>query len=416
MMATCHFLYHEGAKIILRDTTMSFEEGTSEDKVLALLRFIQAEDLSRCSHVRRLHVLMPTVPDTLVNALVHLVPRMTSLEVLFVSIEAALESHPDLLPALSSLQSLKNILVASAGERSCELLKAVRSQLTEAMIYFDSTRVAQTSKTAYHPLVMLQRSAPTLTTLVCGFLVDSNIQLVLVRPPAVTYPHLHTLILHECAPLSLFPYTTCFPNLAHLCVKYNGPSPWEDGEPAAGPTNLAMAQRQREMNLSLPGQLVNSNATPGNDAPPSGSRTPGPLPEYTGPLMDLWILGLTRPIARLTVEDAPAGGARAPRALSDVLAYARPTELSLIFRGCALADVLRTDFLEALASEGAEGLRSLMVAVWVREGDRGLDIGRALVSGLPLVRSSCICVCICISCAAMGWRRGARCGCGCERI
>ena len=390
MMATCHFLYHEGAKIILRDTTMSFEEGTSEDKVLALLRFIQAEDLSRCSHVRRLHVLMPTVPDTLVNALVHLVPRMTSLEVLFVSIEAALESHPGLLPALSSLQSLKTILVASAGERSCELLKAVRSQLAEAMIYFDSTRVAQTSKTAYHPLIMLQRSAPTLTTLVCGFLVDTNIQLVLVRPPEVTYPHLHTLILHECAPLSLFPYTACFPNLAHLCVKYNGPSLWEDGEPA-GPTNLDMAQRQREMNLSLAGQLAHAS-TP--------SQTP--LPEYTGPLMDLWILGLTRPITRLTVEDAPAGGARAPRALSDVLAYARPTELSLIFRGCALADVLRTDFLGALASEGAEGLRSLMVAVWVREGDRALDVGRALVSGPPLrlIRSSYVCVCI--SCVAMG--------------
>ncbi|KAM5542413.1 hypothetical protein V8D89_003872 [Ganoderma adspersum] len=380
-MATCYFLYHEGAKIILRDAPVSFDEGTSED---ALLRFIQAEDLSRCSHVRRLHVLMPTVPDTLANALVHLVPRMTSLEILFVAIEDALESHPDLLPTFSSLQSVKTILVAKAGERSCELLRALQSQLVEASIYFDSSRAALTSKTAYHPLVMLQRSTPTLTTLVCGSLVDSNIQLVLVHPPDVTYPHLHTLILHECAPLSLFAYTKCFPNLTHVCVKYHGPSPWEDGEPA-GLTNLAISQRQREMNLALPGQLANAAR---GSAPPSRK----PLPEYTGPLMDLWILGLTCPITRLTVEDAPASGARAPRALSDVLAYARPTELAVIFRGCALADVLATDFLASLTMDGAAGLRSLMVAVWVREGDRDLDVGRALdeiveaVSHLNLTR------------------------------
>ena len=63
MMATCHFLYHEGAKIILRDTPMSFDEGSSEKKVLSLLRFIQAEHGSRCSHIRTLHVMMTSMPD-----------------------------------------------------------------------------------------------------------------------------------------------------------------------------------------------------------------------------------------------------------------------------------------------------------------------------------------------------------------
>ena len=138
MMANCHFLYHEGAKIILRDTPMSFDEGTSGKKALSLLRFIQAEDLSRCSHIRTLHVMMPSVPEVIANALIQLVPRMTSLKVLFVAIEGALKSHPDLLHAFSSLRNVENLLVANAGERSLELLRTIQSPLVEAEIYFTS--------------------------------------------------------------------------------------------------------------------------------------------------------------------------------------------------------------------------------------------------------------------------------------
>ena len=38
-----------------------------------------------------------------------------------------------------------------------------------------------------------------------------------------------------------------------------------------------------------------------------------------------------------------------------------------------------TDFPGVLRSEGAAGLRSLMLSVWMRQGDRGLDVGRVLV-------------------------------------
>ena len=138
MMATCNFLYLEGAKIILRDTPMSFDEGTSEIKALSVLRFIQAEDLSRCSCIRTLHVIMPFVPETIANALIQLVPRMTSLKVPFVAVESALKSHPDLLPAFSSLRNVQNLLVANAGERSLELLRTIQSPLVEAEIYFTS--------------------------------------------------------------------------------------------------------------------------------------------------------------------------------------------------------------------------------------------------------------------------------------
>ncbi|KAM5542412.1 hypothetical protein V8D89_003871 [Ganoderma adspersum] len=389
-MATCHFLYHEGAKIILRDTPMSFDEGTSEDKALALLRFLQAEDLSRCSHVRTLHVMMPSVPDAIAKALIQLVPRMTSLKVLFVAIESALKSHPDLLTAFSSLRNVENLLVANAGERSLELLRTIQSPLVEAEIYFTSKPAtgrgpAPSSKDEFHPLVLLRRCAPTLTTLVLGRFVDSNVKLVFIRPPDVAFPNLHTLVLHDCVALTLAPYIKAFPNLAHLCVKYQDPGPWADVQPGAlPPPGSGLSELwQREMNMTLPGRLDLSLSGSGSGSA-GEPRAWARLEEYVGPLTDLWTFGLTCRIARLTLEDAPA--TRAPRALADVLAYARPTELSLVFRRCSLADVLQTDFLGALRTEGAAGLRSLMFTVWAREGDRGLDVGRVLVSTCP---SSC---------------------------
>nr|VWO94545.1 pH-response regulator protein palF/RIM8 [Ganoderma boninense] len=397
MMATCHVLYHEGAKIILRNTPVSFDEKTSESKALSLLRFIQAEHLSRCSYIRELHLLMTSVPDVLAMALVQLVPRMISLKVLSVAIEDALESYPELLFAFSSLQSVENLLVANAGEHSCALVRSLQSPIVEAEIFYGPTssfrraREDLSSKTECHPLVMLQHSAATLTTLVAGFLVDSNIQLVFVRPPDITFPLVHTLILHECTSLTLTPYVKCLPNLTHLCIRYRGQSPWDDHDdhghgqiPGAGLPAL-----QREMNLTLPGRLDPATQY----GPPAWKR----LDEYIGPLMDLWVLGLTCPIACLKLEDGFArlsSGARAPTALTDVLAYARPTELAIVFRRCTLTDFLATDFLDALATEGAAGLRSLMVAVWVREGDRDLDMGPALVSiTLAAELSSCAACC-----------------------
>nr|VWP00510.1 Structural maintenance of chromosomes protein [Ganoderma boninense] len=139
---------------------------------------------------------------------------------LFVAIEGALESYPDILPAF--------------GERSCELVRVFQSPLAEAEVCFAATsplpgaRDDLSSNTECHPLVMLQHSAATLTTLVTGFLLDSNIQLVFVRPPDVTFPAVHTLILDECTSLTLAPYIKWLPNLAHLCVRYRDHSPWDD--------------------------------------------------------------------------------------------------------------------------------------------------------------------------------------------
>ena len=71
----------------------------SDEKILSLLRFLQAEDLSRCSYVRSLSVLIPTVSEAVANALMALVPRMCKLVDLTVT-ESLFKTDPNLLYAL----------------------------------------------------------------------------------------------------------------------------------------------------------------------------------------------------------------------------------------------------------------------------------------------------------------------------
>ena len=139
----------------------------------------------------------------------------------------------------------------------------------------------------------------TKATLVLGGFVDSNVRLVFIRPPDVVFPNLHTLVLRDCVALTLAPCIKAFPNRAHLCLKCQEPGHLTDVQPGVPPPpGSGLSQLQREMNLTLPGKLL-----------PSGASRSGSwkrLQEYVGPLTDLWMFGLTCPIARLVLEDAPS--------------------------------------------------------------------------------------------------------------
>ncbi|KAI1782345.1 hypothetical protein LXA43DRAFT_1104238 [Ganoderma leucocontextum] len=246
MMATCHFLYHEGAKVILHDSPMSFEEKMSDDKAISLLRFIQAEHLSRCPHVRKLHVFMHPMPDFIVGTLMDLLPHLTSLDTLFASIERTLDAHPNLLPPFAALQSVETIFMISVGVHSCELVKTLQSQLVSVVIYFDPTnptREQLSSNADFHPLVLLQRSVPTLKSLVLAFW--SDMLGTMFFEPDITYPNMDSFILHKGSPMNLGSYITAFPNLVHLCVEDDCLNLWEQGQ-------RRVAQLQRDMNLELP--------------------------------------------------------------------------------------------------------------------------------------------------------------------
>ena len=361
MMATCHLLYHEGAKVILRNWPVTFDSIGSEHKARSLLSFLQAEQSSRCSHVRRLYISMQIMASAFARSLAGLLPFMTSLKSLFLDIEQPLQYHPSLFSALVSLRSIEDFVVRGS-ERSCELIQSLPSSLVSAQLFFtpptEEARERLYSTTEFHPLVMLQRSASTLQTLTCGFWWDMN-PTVFISLPKVPYPNMHTFVFYKSRGPTLAPYVKAFPNLAHLAIPDSSLTPrWHSG-------HVQLAVIQRNMNLAR------SSA---RDSPAWKQ-----LCDYDGRLVDLWFLGPSCPILRLVLNDTP--NERPPLALTDVLAYAHPTEFTITFSRCSFTDVLGSDFLNALGAEGASGLRHLTLSIDIdAKEDCDLDVGRALVS------------------------------------
>ncbi|KAI1781745.1 hypothetical protein LXA43DRAFT_629381 [Ganoderma leucocontextum] len=352
IMATCSFLYHEGAKIILQDPVQLFG---SEEEALALLRFVQAEDLSRCSYVRRLHIV--TLPESVAQILADLVPRMTGLKQLSLArAEEMLESYPYLLPTFAALRSLTTlVIVAYVGERCSEMIRTLQSELVSASIHFPPSDSLDLSlAAASHPILMLQRSASTLEQLSCACLFDTTPETIF-SPLKVIYPKLRTLILRERFPPNPLPLIKAFPNLVHIVV-----------ESTLAREGGAMHQLQREVMLGL--------QRPSKDGQPFGWKH---LQSFTGHVVDLWVLGLACRIPRLCLEDAPSE--HPPLALTDVLTYARPTLLTITFDNHTFIDIL-AGFLDALRSDGASGLRSLAFVIDLMAGDRDLDVGHALIN------------------------------------
>ena len=371
IMETCRFLYHEGAKVVLQQPVI-FNELDSEEKTLSLLRFLQAEDLSRCSYVRALHVLTDPLSDSAAKVLVDIVPHMSTLVLLCLKGEQSLVAYPDLLSVFASLRSLKVLWMIEVGAQSCEMIRALQSELVTASIQFNPTGQfgpgldpSQSFIASRHPLQLLQRSASTLQELMCWFWCDAYIQVEdMFALPQSIYPEVRTLILCNATPPSPIAYLNALPNVTHLAV--------ERCRTIIGDyVLLGMAHAQRQVNLMLqnltlnydPDMLVWKN-----------------IQTYVGPLSDLWALGITFPIPQLTISDVP--GIRAPRALTEVLAHARPSDLVIAFEDQPLTSVLQSDFLDALCSEGAADLRSLRVMVDLMAGDvdRTLDVGQAMVS------------------------------------
>ncbi|KAI1789232.1 hypothetical protein LXA43DRAFT_588230 [Ganoderma leucocontextum] len=352
IMATCSFLYHEGAKIVLQDIV---EFNGSEEEALAILRFVQAEDLSRCPYVRKLRIV--TLPESVAKILADLGPRMTGLKWLILArAEQMFESYPYLLPTFAALRSLKLLVITHVGARCYEMIRTLQSELVFARIDFPPGEAVDLSLAASHPIVMLKRSASTLEMLACTYLFDRKPERTF-SSPRVIYPKLHTLILQESFTPNPIAFIKAFPDLTHFHVE-STLSP-EDVE-------MSVSQSRREANLEL--------QHPSKDGQPFGWKH---LQEFTGHLIDLWVLGLACRITRLLLEDAPA--AHPPLVLTDVLAYARPMRLTITFENQPLTDVLGGGFLAALRSEGASSLRSLAFVIDLMAGDRHLDVGHALI-------------------------------------
>ncbi|PIL30149.1 hypothetical protein GSI_07727 [Ganoderma sinense ZZ0214-1] len=304
--------------------------------------------------------------------LANIVPRMSNLERLGLRAERSFVAYPYLVPAFAALQTVKVLIVFEAGSQTCEMIRTLQSELFIASILYDPADQFDPrmdgSRPARHPLQLLQRSASTLRELTCGFWCDVGTEPEsLLIPPDTIYPEVRTLKLLNNAACSPIPYIYALPNLTHLSSESYLPVAWEYGQ-------LDLSQSQRRVNMLLQRLSL-----------PDDVEEPGPfvwkdIQSYTGPLSDLWALGTTFPIPRLTLTDAP--GLRAPLALTEVLASARPTHLTIAFGDQPLSSVLQSDLLGALRSEGAAGLRTLELGADLMAGDvdRNVDVGQALAS------------------------------------
>ena len=377
IMGTCRFLYHEGAKIVLQQPVTL--KG-SEQIILSLLRFLQAENLSRCSYVRTLEIFTDPVSEASAKILLEIVPPMSNLVRLSISAEQSFMAYPYLLPTFASLRSIKFLVAIDVGAQSCEMVRALQSELVTANIIFDhSSRFGEPSQffvPSRHPLQLLQRSASSLRELLCAFWSDAYIGLApeaLLAPPIAVYPEVHTLVLRESIAPSPVPYLQALPNLMHLLAdSYRAP--------VRELARLAMAQYQRQVNLMLQTLTLNDEGERLPEFDEADDFVWKHIQSYHGPLADLWTLGTTFQIPRLMVSDVP--GIRSPLALTEVLWYARPAHLMIVFEDQQFTSVLESDLLGALQSEGAAGLRSLRLMFDLMAGDvdRNMDVGQALVS------------------------------------
>ena len=376
IMATCRLLYHDGAKVILQSPV---ELDGSEKEALAVLRFVQAENLSRCPYVRGLHIVMDTVPPSVAKILANIVPRLTGLERLALVGEQIFVSYPHLLSLFASLRSVKTLLVIDAGARCCQLIRTLRSRLVSAKIHFEREQAAMLSlASSTHPILLLEKSAATLESLSCGFLGNPDPTLTFF-PPKTTYPRLRCLTLSHTAYPDPVPFIRAAPNLVHLALESSlltslAPSSF----------HMQIVGMQRAMTLELQGDAqalpFPMPVEPGAGGAGGAACRWAHLQTFAGRVVDLWMLGLACRIPELLLTDAPA--VRPPRALTEALEHARPRHLQLFFTGQPLTDVLGAgcDFRAALKSKGAAGVTRLVVQLEVMPEDREMDVGRALVS------------------------------------
>ena len=187
------------------------------------------------------------------------------------------------------------------------------------------------------------------------------------------YPNVTDLVLHINNPPSATPYVGAFnPNLTHLRM--------EDKRTVFEETlQFSLSVIRRSFELMAQDQVGHSLAGYGEPYAWKNIQT------YTGALADLWALGVTCPIYRLIPTDVP--GVRHPRALTEVLASARPIHLTITLENQPLTNVLDSELLDALCSDGASGLSSLRLVIDLMVGDvdKDIDIGHTLVSSAPLL-------------------------------
>ncbi|KAH9847370.1 hypothetical protein C2E23DRAFT_519620 [Lenzites betulinus] len=217
MMKTCHALYHEGAKIMVRRRVVI----VNIPDCVSFLAFLRAEDTSRCRFLQDLVLSVelprPAVPNPVSQHLYNLLEGrtfrcLTSLRL--DNSESVLSTHTKLASSFSSLTSLTSLFIGPAGVLTLALLTNLKSDLKYLVLKYQSGVDQIHRASELHPVIVLQPFRESLESLeVHGF----DVTLDRAQFPS-EYPHMQELVLNSPDCPLLAPYIHAFPEVRNLSL------------------------------------------------------------------------------------------------------------------------------------------------------------------------------------------------------
>ncbi|KAM5542688.1 hypothetical protein V8D89_003649 [Ganoderma adspersum] len=373
LMASCRVLNHEGPKIALKKPVSI----STEEQLASFLKFLRADNLSRCRYLRKLEISSCFLEQDIVQELFETLPLLVNIEYLrLIEVEELLDLHPDLTPAFGSLTSLRHIDFTGVKGKACSLLLRLHSPLVSANVSFISDDdlklwdyLDDDEWEGCHPAMLLDNFVSTLEELQCVAwytIPDPGPDETLI--PALVYPNMRKLSieLHHF-PLRIDPFIRAFPNLVDLYINtdYHGGRYSED------------IRDSHDTNVAQQLDPVNSCGTWAQ------------LEHFRGCLFDLYAIGLTSHIRRVTIVDRLDDGPRTDM-LATVLRYARPLHLKLEGITSTMLGDTERGFISMLHHTSASSLLNLDVCVYFGKDDREKDLSLVInnlmsaLAGLPL--------------------------------
>ncbi|TBU64890.1 hypothetical protein BD310DRAFT_972399 [Dichomitus squalens] len=368
MMRTSSTLYRAGSKHLLKDGVLLSEER----QLRSFCRFMLAEKQTRFRYLRQLTLIMDRPSQAVAKKFVYVLKRMAHLESLHLSADDEfLNGHPDLCDAISGLASLRRLHADDAGKLACDMLKRSCSKLVSLYLNFGMVPSFPGDRYGeffyntldpedlpdYHPVSVLAAFAPTLEELIVEY--EGNVRLP--HQPHAVYPRLRKLHLKDDYPF-LRPYIDAFPNLTHITLHTSHCElsvPYEDHE------EVFWEIRSRNEG----DQLVNGSWQH--------------LEEYRGPVLELYLLGLTCPVPHLYF---PRIADQDLEFLPDVVDSARPVELRMNIRGDPFGDT-EDELPAVLRRPGCSFLRKLVLRVEIPPEYEESDIQISMDNLLPSLQT-----------------------------
>ncbi len=379
LMLTCRAMRTAAAKAVLR-RPCRLSEAKDVHRFLCCLQV----DPSCFQHVRELWISFETLPQEMSGRFLNGLQHLKRLETLVLSDgDDSLTALPGLLDTIAQLITIRKLEVRYAGDVTCRLLSKMQASLTHISLdwlqedcdffysnFPSSSRYPQWPN--YHPVPLLSKWRTTLEELECASWFNCPGGL-----PRYTqiYPKLRRLSIERDDNPRIAPYIHAYPNLTHLCVLSEYDQLWNY-------SGTALVDGIRLLRIR---HATNVRSQEG----PDGANTWPQLQQFEGTLVDLYLLGITCCILRVSL--CFSVNPRDLELLPPALPYAQPQHLKVHGTGMLLAHP-RYGLTKLLREPCAARLESLVLGLDFKETE-GLDVVTALVS-IPL---SAVCITVFIA-------------------